>query len=111
MISAQNINNKEFVFKVDAVLFPEKVLTKTLYWYANIFNIFLHIEEGAYMVKLEYKNIEKYHFTFEEIRNKFNQDLIDYKTRALIEEETKSIRDILYIKAFANNDTFEDTVL
>ena len=41
-------------------------------------------------------------------RLKFNQDLIDYKNRDLITNETKDIRNILYVKAFANNDDFED---
>ena len=36
------------------------------------------------------------------------QDLIDYKNRDLITNETKDIRNILYVKAFANNDDFED---
>ena len=40
--------------------------------------------------------------------SKFNQDLIDYKNRDLIMHETKDIRNILYVKAFANNDDFED---
>ena len=47
-------------------------------------------------------------YTFEYVASKFNQDLIDYKNRDLIMHETKDIRNILYVKAFANNDDFED---
>lgn len=111
MISAESVNKNEFVFKVDTLMFPEKVLAKVMYWYAGMFNIFSHVEDGICTVKLIYKDTEKHPYTFEKIRDKFNQDLIDYKARILIEEETKSIRDILYIKAFSNDDTFEDTIL
>lgn len=40
-----------------------------------------------------------------------NRDLHDYKLREIIHEETKNIRNILYIKAFAHNDDFEDYTL
>ena len=45
---------------------------------------------------------------FENLKFKINQDFIDYQNREIINKETKDIRTILYIKAFANNDDFED---
>ena len=47
-------------------------------------------------------------YTYEYVTHKFNQDLIDYKNRDLVINETKDIRNILYVKAFANNDDLED---
>ena len=42
------------------------------------------------------------------IQEKLSCDFTDFKTREIIYNETKDIRTILYVKAFANNDDFED---
>jgi len=42
------------------------------------------------------------------LKEKLNRYFIDFKTRDIVNHETQNIRDILYIKAFANNDDFED---
>ena len=47
-------------------------------------------------------------YTYEYVTHKFNQALIDYKNRDLVINETKDIRNILYVKAFANHNDFED---
>ena len=41
-------------------------------------------------------------YTYEYVTHKFNQDLIDYKNRDLVINETKDIRNILYVKALVN---------
>jgi len=45
---------------------------------------------------------------FRILKENINQRFIDFKNRDIIIQETKNIRDILYIKAFANNDDYED---
>ena len=46
----------------------------------------------------------------EETRHAFLQMLNDYKARGIIASETKDIRTILYAKAFADCDDFEEEV-
>ena len=66
------------------------------------------LKDNLFEITLELKPSANKIYTFEYVTHKFNQDLIDYKNRDLITNETKDIRNILYVKAFANNDDFED---
>ena len=91
MIKAELRSENTFCFTINASIFNERVLTKALY------EITLELKPSANKI-----------YTFEYVTHKFNQDLIDYKNRDLITNETKDIRNILYVKAFANNDDFED---
>lgn len=109
MIKAELKSEDTFCFFVDASIFNENVLSKALYWYADKFIIYWEkIDNSIHQITLTYKaNIHRI-YSFNDIINKLNQDLIDYKNRDIIINETRNIRDILYVKAFANNDDFED---
>lgn len=108
MISFQRFDQNSFSFTIDPSIFSEKVITKSLYNYANdymitwekvgeIFSIVLRKKDGVIN-----QDLLKY------LSEKINRDLIDYKTREIIFSETKDIRNIILIKAFSNNDDFED---
>lgn len=109
MINAELKSEDIFYFTIDTSIFSESVITKALYWYTEFFDIYWSKKsDSVHEVILKLKpNINK-SYTFEYVASKFNQDLIDYKNRDLIMHETKDIRNILYVKAFANNDDFED---
>ncbi|WP_459190015.1 His-Xaa-Ser system protein HxsD [Parabacteroides sp. APC149_11_2_Y6] len=109
MINAELKSENIFCFTIDTSIFSESVITKALYWYVESFIIYWNKKsDSVYEVTLELKPNTNGSYTFEYVTCKFNQDLIDYKNRDLIIHETKDIRNILYIKAFANNDDFED---
>ena len=103
MIKAELRSENTFCFTINASIFNERVLTKALYWYAESFIIYWNKnKDNLFEITLELKP------SANNVTHKFNQDLIDYKNRDLITNETKDIRNILYVKAFANNDDFED---
>ena len=109
MIKAELRSENTFCFTINASIFNERVLTKALYWYAESFIIYWNKNiDNLFEITLELKPSANKIYTFEYVTHKFNQDLIDYKNRDLITTETKDIRNILYVKAFANNDDFED---
>ena len=109
MINAKLKSENAFCFTIDTSIFRESVIRKVLYWYSELFNIYWTKKDNSvHEVILELKPNASNSYTFEYVTNKFNQDLIDYKNRDLIMSETKDIRNILYVKAFANNDDFED---
>lgn len=109
MIKAELRSENTFCFNINASIFNERVLTKALYWYAESFIIYWNKnKDNLFEITLELKPSANKIYTFEYVTHKFNQDLIDYKNRDLITNETKDIRNILYVKAFANNDDFED---
>ena len=109
MIKSELKSENTFHFIIDVSIFNESVLTKVLYWYAESFVIYWSRSiDNMHEISLELKSNASKLYTFEYVTHKFNQDLIDYKNRDLIVNETKDIRTILYVKAFANNDDFED---
>lgn len=94
---------------VDLSIFNEKVISKVLYWLTDRYLIYWQSKSGTKQdIILEKKNSPISEQDFKCLKEKINQDFIDYKNRDIVIEETKNIRDILYIKAFANNDEFED---
>lgn len=109
MINAELKSENIFYFTIDTSIFSESVITKALYWYTEFFDIYWSEKnDNVHEVILKLKPNTNKSYTFEYVASKFNQDLIDYKNRDLIMYETKDIRNILYVKAFANNDDFED---
>ncbi len=109
MINAKLKSENIFYFTIDTSIFGESVITKVLYWYTEFFDIYWSKKsDSVHEVILKLKPNTSKSYTFEYVASKFNQDLIDYKNRDLIMHETKDIRNILYVKAFANNDDFED---
>lgn len=109
MIKAELKSENVFCYTIDTSIFSDSVITKALYWYAESFIIYWSRKnDNIYEINLELKPNANHLYTFENVTIKFNQDLIDYKNRDLIVCETKDIRNILYVKAFANNDDFED---
>ena len=105
------LTEREISFKVSNNLFSEGVITKVMYWLQSCYIVEWKKNEEFSDIKLVKKSG---HFDEEEkdsLYKKISQDLIDFKTRELIFEETKEIRNILLIKAFANNDDFEDYFL
>ena len=50
---------------------------------------------------------EKNNDNFNSIEKKIRQDLIDFKTRDIITEETRNIRDLIIAKAFSKIDDFD----
>ena len=97
-----------FTIEVDKQVYDDAVISKVIYWHTIDFFID-RISKGNYETitfrakKNEFPDTEK-----ERVLQKINQDLNDYKLRQIIERDTSDIRTILYVKAFANNDNFEE---
>lgn len=105
----KRINDNTVYFIVDIAIYNDTVISKVLYWLIDAFYIEREsLENNRQQIVLEKKKgiiseDESYH-----LKEKLNQDFIDFKLRDIVNAETQNIRDILYIKAFANNDDFED---
>lgn len=96
-------------FTTDISVFSQKVITKAVYWLANTYLVYWKPVEGSLQpILLEKKQGNIADEELHELKSTINQQLIDFKTRDIVEQETRNIRDILYVKAFANGDDFED---
>jgi His-Xaa-Ser system protein HxsD len=106
MIDFHNKNDNHYEFRVDLNVFNEIVVTKVLYWLSEEFIIYQQKENNILVIEIKSKATTS--INSDQLLLKLNQMLIDFKTRDIINQETKNIREILLIKAFANNDEFED---
>lgn len=109
MIDFIRLKKNQCQFTFDTAIFKENVVAKVLYWLSEEFLIYWKSKDGLIQtVILEKKNNLISDTDLQILKENINQNFIDYKNRDIIIQETKNIRDILYIKAFANSDDFED---
>lgn len=97
----------EVIIDVDTTIYDETVLSKMLYWWTADYLISRSNNSNTHtqtIVLSKGTPIEQEEFT--RIGHKINADLIDYKNRQIISSETRDLRNLLYAKAFANNDDF-----
>jgi len=104
-----SLKDNIFQLIVDLSVFNESVLSKVIYYLSAEYIVYQqNIKGNIQSITLEKKNGTPLTNELQALKEKINQLLIDYKNRDIIYRETKNIRDILYIKAFANNENFED---
>ena len=97
----------EVVLNVDKSIYNESVIDKVLYWWAGDYIITRRNTPGTTVqtIILSASNPITQE-AFHKIRKRLSADFVDYKNRAIIASETRDLRNILYAKAFANNDDF-----
>lgn len=112
MTDFRQIAENSIHFSVDTQIYNDTVISKVLYWLTDLYLINRKtLTDTIQSIELKKKDGI---FTQEEVsqlEREINQDFIDYKVRDIVGQETRNIRDILYVKAFANNDEFEDYML
>lgn len=109
MVSFDQIAEDKIQIKIDTAIFNDTVITKTLYWLQCDYLVFWNtLKDNIQNIILEKKDGTISEEEFMKLKSRLNQNLIDFKIRDVVNKETKNIRDILYIKAFANGEDFED---
>lgn len=109
MVSFDRITENKIQLTVDNMVFNNTVITKTLYWiHCDYFVFWNSLKDNLEFIILEKKDGLISEEEFFKLKDQVNQNLIDFKTRDIVNRETKNIRDILYVKAFANGEDFED---
>ena len=94
-----------FTLSVDRSLFSDEVISKAVYWETNLYIVIRQLNGNTETISFEPKpNCKEEENAFKE---RFITRLNDFKVQQIVNDETKDLRTILYIKAFANNDDFE----
>lgn len=107
MYKAVLSSNHCIVAYIDMGIYSENVISKSLYWLSSNYTICReNLPENKQKITFEKNGSPITDSDFNAFKADFCQKLIDYKNREIINEETKDIRNILYVKAFANNDGF-----
>lgn len=86
------------IVKIDLDIYSKEVIAKVVYWLSRDFTIMESIEGKILTLSLESQIV----VAWDEVKKRLSQLLTDYHMREVITAETKDIRNILYIKAFAN---------
>ncbi len=86
------------IVKVDADIYSKEVIAKVVYWLSRDFTIMQSIEGSIWTLSLESHDV----VNWDDVKRRLSQLLTDYQMRKVITTETKDIKNILYIKAFAN---------
>ena len=98
MKSFEIVSDNRAIVKIDTDIYSKEVITKVVYWLSRDFTIMQNIDGQDWMLSLESQRIENW----DEVKKLLVQMLSDYQMREVITAETKDIRNILFIKAFAN---------
>lgn len=86
------------IVKIDANVYSKEVVAKVAYWLSRDFTIMQSIEGSIWTLSLESRDV----VNWDDVKGRLSQSLTDYQMREVITAETKDIKNILYIKAFAN---------
>jgi His-Xaa-Ser system protein HxsD len=100
------VRSKEDVLTVivDANIYPEEVLFKCLYWYGDTFDVDIaRLDAASYTITLSYldPNVTP---EWDAVLARLKRELIDFKLRQIVTEETKVVRELIIAKAFAYYD-------
>lgn len=108
MIRITQESTTNVIFSVDTKIFNERVITKVLYWLSEIWHTYQHAEKDIVHIRLEKKKGTISADEFRILKERLNQDFIDFKTRDIVNQETLSVRNLLLIKAFSVSDEFDE---
>ena len=105
MDSFKVLSDSEVQFRVDNEVFSNRVIAKVLYWLSGNF-IISSVQDGKFtLVKLRSKETI---YDWSYVEAKISELFCDYAMREVIIDETKDIRNILYIKAFSNIEDYTE---
>jgi His-Xaa-Ser system protein HxsD len=100
-----SIDETSIQIKIDSALYSSGVVHKCFYWFGGKYPVEIYTEQDSFIITI---SDPKKEWDVEGIISKIKTDLIDFKTREIISNETKYIREMLIAKAFAHNDEFEE---
>lgn len=99
----QIIYNKGILeFRLDQSHYSEGVVYKCFYWYLSKFHVSILSDPNNYIVRIS--STKKDEFDEEELIVRIKNDLIDFKLREIVNQETHNIRELITAKAFAQYD-------
>lgn len=104
----ERISSDTLSLLVDKSLYSEKVIYNCFYWYGEIYAVTIESCLNQFLIKLKKKEGDLTNDLFEQLLNKVKTDLVDFKTREIVNEETRDIKNILIAKAFSKFDDFDE---
>lgn len=83
--------------------YSDSMLHKCFYWYTRDYQVLIEpLDEGRSRVRLQPKEGAAFPAA---ILDQVHNDLLDFRLREMVAEETRTVRELLIAKAFAHYDT------
>lgn len=109
MFDFKKVTDDTIELKVNLNIYSDTVISKVLYWLSANFIIERKtISTLTQQILLKHKNGNISGEDLEKYMGEIAQMFADYKVREIVRKETEGIRNILYLKAFANCSDLED---
>lgn len=107
MTDFRQLQNGDIELLIDTSIYGNWVIDKVLYWLSADYLILRRNddESNVQIVTLSLKE-GRSGIDILTLKERLSNDFIDYKNRQTIAKETANIRDLLFAKAFTNNDDF-----
>jgi His-Xaa-Ser system protein HxsD len=92
--------------EVDESVFSLDVVTKAVYWLTGRYVIDLRRDSARNLVVVRVAHSDRTLSDDErrDVESRLRRDLVDFRTRAIVDKETRMLRDLLVAKAFAQGD-------
>jgi His-Xaa-Ser system protein HxsD len=103
-MNVNKIDESTITVEIDSELYSESVVFKCIYWYGNQFEIDIVKKGLDFFVKIKSKGKA---LDYDHLVSKLKNDLIDFKTREIVNAETRNIRELLIAKAFSHEDEYD----
>ncbi len=100
------VRDGRVVCTIPLALYNVDVLHKCFYWYAADYGVDIDISQTEWAVVSLWPKSSKL-TSATELESRIRTDLVDFKTRDIIANETKTIRELLIAKAFSSSDEYE----
>ncbi|WP_295116379.1 His-Xaa-Ser system protein HxsD [uncultured Chitinophaga sp.] len=101
------IDNHILSFQIDAQIYNEETVLKTLYWLSGSYQIDLR-KPSELCFTVQIKPTHNEITDWNNVMTKINKDLIDNQLRYIIKIETCNIRDLIVAKAFLHYDLLNE---
>lgn len=103
------LNKDQLVICVDASMYSIELVHKCFYWYSGDYDIEIDkISKTTIQIKLFNNNFGN-EIVDNSVVSKIRKDLIDFKTREIVNQETKTIRELIIAKAFFYSGEYDHT--
>lgn len=99
------ISMNKALFSVDTEIYSDNIISKVCYWLNKEFSV--SSKRKGKIIEICIESIAG-EVDWPITQRKISQLFSDFHLREIIDAETKDIRTVLYVKAFANLDEFEE---
>ena len=106
-MEVSRFNEKKLRCLFEGTLYSEVIIMKSFYWFSKDYDVTLSKESDVFEIVLSKKEGVIDDKLLSYLNSKIKQDVYDFKLRQIIYEETKTVKELLIAKAFANSDEYD----